>query len=53
LLHKCEETSQGEFDPKRRNELMSLAEQYEHLADKLIGNGSASRAPAQTQPHGT
>jgi hypothetical protein len=46
LAAQMREAVEGECDLKRRNELLSLAEQYERLADKLIGNGETSRARA-------
>jgi hypothetical protein len=36
----------GESDPRRRKELLSIAEQYKQLADKLIANGEAIRIAA-------
>ncbi|HEX3946003.1 MAG TPA: hypothetical protein VHW69_18160 [Rhizomicrobium sp.] len=52
LAAQMREASESESDLGRRKELMSLAEQYEHLADKLIGTG-AIRTAAHTQPQGT
>jgi hypothetical protein len=46
------EAAEGESDPTRRRELLSLADQYECLANKLIGKGEAirSRAGMPQQP---
>jgi hypothetical protein len=40
------EAAEGESDPTRRRELLSLADQYERLANKLIGKGEAVRSQA-------
>jgi hypothetical protein len=40
------EAAEGEFDQERRSQLLSLARQYGHLADKLIGKGEARRTEA-------
>jgi len=47
LAVQMRENSEGEFDLTRRNELLSLADQYEQLADKLIRNGEAVRIAAR------
>lgn len=38
LAVQMRESAVTEGDPKRRRELVDLAKQYEHLADKLVGN---------------
>ena len=40
------EAAEDESDRNRRSDLLSLAEQYERLADKLIGKGEAIRTQA-------
>ncbi|HEX3653534.1 MAG TPA: hypothetical protein VHU18_12000 [Rhizomicrobium sp.] len=46
LALQMREAVEGESNLRRRNEIFSLAEQYERLADKLIGNGEAIRRQA-------
>jgi hypothetical protein len=48
LAAQMREVVEGESNLSRRNELLSLAQQYERLADKLIGNGKAIRIAAQS-----
>lgn len=38
MVLQMRDTAQAEDDPKRRQELGELANQYEHLADKIVGN---------------
>jgi len=37
--------AQSELDEKRRKELIDIANQYEHLADKLIGKRASHEGP--------
>lgn len=47
LASQMRDSAGSEADLKRRQELLDIANQYEHLADKLIGkhvDGEGSRA---------
>jgi hypothetical protein len=46
LAAQMREAADGESDLSRGNELLGLADQYDRLADKLIGNGEAVRSQA-------
>jgi hypothetical protein len=37
LASQMRESAETEADQKRRRELLDIANQYEHLADKLVG----------------
>lgn len=41
LAQQMRDSAEIEADAKRRQELVDLAKQYEHLADKLVGNHSS------------
>ncbi|MGH6888437.1 MAG: hypothetical protein ACREHF_04450 [Rhizomicrobium sp.] len=38
LALQMHDAAVNEADPKRRQDLIDLANQYEHVADKLVGN---------------
>jgi hypothetical protein len=45
LASQMRDTAGTERDAKRRGELIELASQYEHLADKLVGSHVSRQGP--------
>jgi hypothetical protein len=45
LARQMRDTAEGETDQKRRRELLEVANQYEHLAEKLIGKHVSREGP--------
>ena len=45
LAFQMRDTAQEETDEKRRTELLELASQYEHLAEKLVGKHVGRSSP--------
>ena len=45
LAMQMREAAETEADQKRRQELLDIANQYEHLADKLIGKRVSREGP--------
>jgi hypothetical protein len=46
LALQMRDTAEQEADEARRSELLDLANQYEHLAEKLVGKHARSERPA-------
>ena len=45
LARQMRESAGAEADEKRRREIIDLANQYEHLADKLVGKHVGHEGP--------
>ena len=45
LAVQMRDTAEGETHETRRRELLDLASQYEHLAEKLVGKHVSREAP--------
>ena len=45
LATQMRDAAQTESDEKRRRELIDIANQYEHLADRLVGKQLSAEGP--------